>query len=82
MANGEPMDPEALTVAHKTLAFGTKVLLYTKHKSVLTTVTDRGPFIKGREFDLSPAVFQEFAPLARGTTHVFFKIVGQPDPVS
>ena len=44
-----------MTCAHKTLPFGTKleVTNLTNNKTVVVTVTDRGPFIKGRHIDLS-----------------------------
>ena len=54
-ASGERYDPKSLTVAHKTLPFGTLVLLTNPetHRTILARVNDRGPFIKGREFDVS-----------------------------
>jgi rare lipoprotein A len=46
-----------LTAAHKTLKFGTKVKVTNLHngKSVFVTITDRGPFVRGRVIDLSNA---------------------------
>lgn len=46
------------TTAHKTLPCGTKVKLTNPHngKSVVVTVTDRGPFIKGRTWDVNSSV--------------------------
>lgn len=56
-ANGERLNPNALTAAHRTLAFGTKVrVLYTRSgRSVVVTINDRGPFVRGRIIDLTPA---------------------------
>ncbi|CAB4127494.1 Rare lipoprotein A [uncultured Caudovirales phage] len=56
-ASGEIFSPHKLTAAHKTLPFGTKVLVTNldNRQSVLVTITDRGPFIKGRVVDLSKA---------------------------
>ena len=54
-ASGKRFNPLALTAAHKTLPFGTKVLvtnLKTQRK-LLVTITDRGPFVRGRIIDLS-----------------------------
>ena len=54
-ANGEKYNPNDLTVAHKTLPFGT-IVKFTNpqnNKVVYARVNDRGPYIKGREFDLS-----------------------------
>ena len=54
-ANGEKFNPNALTAAHKTLPFGTKVRITYKGRSVVVRINDRGPFIKGRHIDLSRA---------------------------
>jgi rare lipoprotein A (peptidoglycan hydrolase) len=51
MANGKKLNCNALTAAHKTLPFGTHVTV----NGCDITITDRGPFIKGRVIDLSPA---------------------------
>jgi rare lipoprotein A len=56
-ASGQKLNPAALTAAHRTLPFGTKVRV-TNHKNgrvVVVTVNDRGPFVKGRIIDLTPA---------------------------
>jgi rare lipoprotein A (peptidoglycan hydrolase) len=45
-----------MTVAHKTLPCGTKVTLRYRGRSVVARVMDRGPFIAGREWDLTPQV--------------------------
>lgn len=54
-ANGEIFDKNALTAAHKTLPFGTvlKVTYLKTGKSVNVKINDRGPFIAGRDIDLS-----------------------------
>lgn len=54
-ASGELFNPNALTAAHRTLPFGTKVKVTHKGKSVIVRINDRGPFIKGRHIDLSRA---------------------------
>lgn len=54
-ASGQKFNPNALTAAHKTLPFGTKLKVTHKGRSVIVTVNDRGPFIKGRHLDLSRA---------------------------
>src|SRR6266404_4912255 len=58
MANGKPYIKMALTVAHRTLPFGTRLLLINpvNNKRVVVTVTDRGPFVKGRSLDCSEGV--------------------------
>jgi rare lipoprotein A len=54
-ASGQTLDPEALTAAHPTLPFGTKVRVTNKEngRSVVVTINDRGPFVRGRVLDLS-----------------------------
>ncbi len=56
-ASGERANPSRLTAAHKFLPFGTKVKVTNKHngKTVVVTINDRGPFIRGRIIDLTPA---------------------------
>ena len=54
-ASGERFNPNALTAAHKTLPFGTRVKVTHKGKSVIVRINDRGPFVKGRSIDLSRA---------------------------
>lgn len=54
-ASGEVFSPKKLTAAHKTLPFGTKVKVTNldNKKSVVVTINDRGPFVRGRIIDLS-----------------------------
>jgi rare lipoprotein A len=56
-ASGERLSPGTLTAAHRTLPFGTKVRVTNKHngRSVIVTINDRGPFVRGRIIDLTPA---------------------------
>lgn len=56
-ASGERAHPGGLTAAHKTLPFGTQVRVTNKRngKSVVVRINDRGPFIRGRVIDLTPA---------------------------
>ena len=56
-ANGEYAHASALTAAHKSLPFGTKVRVTNLHngRSVIVRINDRGPYISGRIIDLTPA---------------------------
>jgi rare lipoprotein A len=56
-ASGIKLNDNALTAAHRTLPFGSKVrVTNTKNgRSVVVTITDRGPFVRGRVIDLTPA---------------------------
>jgi rare lipoprotein A len=52
-ANGERFNMHAMTAAHKTLRFGTRLRVSHAGRSVVVRINDRGPFIKGRDLDLS-----------------------------
>ena len=54
-ASGKAFDPNGHTAAHRTLPFGTKILITNPHtsKSLLVTINDRGPFTKGVILDLA-----------------------------
>ena len=56
-ASGEQMSPGAMTAAHRTLAFGTQVTVVNRGngRSAVVRINDRGPFVRGRVIDLSPA---------------------------
>jgi rare lipoprotein A len=56
-ASGARMNPHAMTAAHRTLPFGTRVTVVNKRngKRVVVRISDRGPFVRGRIIDLSPA---------------------------
>ena len=68
-ANGGKLNHAALTAAHRTLPFGSKVRVTNKSngRSVTVTINDRGPFVRGRIIDLSPAAAQSlgFSGLAQ-----------------
>jgi rare lipoprotein A len=59
-ASGKIYNMNALTAAHKKLPFGTKLKVTNEanNKFVIVEITDRGPFVKGREIDLSKKAFQ------------------------
>lgn len=62
-ASGSKFDNEKFTAAHRKLPFGTKVKVTNElnGKSVIVTITDRGPFTKGREIDLTKRAFMDIA---------------------
>ncbi|RGC68847.1 Rare lipoprotein A precursor [Micromonospora sp. MW-13] len=77
-ANGETFDPEALTAAHKTLPFDTRVRVTNpaNGKSVTVRINDRGPFIAGRCIDLSRAAFATIASVDVGALTVKYEVLG------
>jgi peptidoglycan lytic transglycosylase len=56
-ASGERAHPSGLTAAHRSLPFGTKVRVTNRRNghSVVVRINDRGPFVRGRVIDLTPA---------------------------
>ena len=79
-ANGEPMDPGAMTAAHKTLPFGTVVEVTDRDtgNSVRVRINDRGPFRPGRIIDLSHEAARRLGIVARGVAPVSVTIVERP----
>ena len=62
-ASGKIFNNKNYTAAHKTLKFGTKVKVtnIANNKSVIVTITDRGPFTKNREIDIAKAPFLDIS---------------------
>lgn len=71
-ASGERMNPSAMTAAHRSLPFGTKVKVTNKKngKSVVVRINDRGPFIKGRVIDVSKGAAQKLGFISAGHTSI------------
>ena len=71
-ANGEIYDQMALTAAHKSLSFGTllKVTNPKNGRSVIVRINDRGPYIEGRDLDLSKGAAIELGILRKGVARL------------
>ncbi len=69
-ASGEAYQPERYTAAHKTLPLGTEVRVRYGGEAVEVVVNDRGPFVAGRDIDLSLAAAREIGLTAPGTAPV------------
>ncbi len=71
-ASGERMNPNELTAAHRSLPFGTRVLVenLSNGRSVVVRINDRGPFVGGRVIDLSKAAAAHIGMLGAGTAKV------------
>ncbi len=78
-ANGEKYNMDALTAAHKTLPFGTRVRVTNTRNgdSVDVRINDRGPFIAGRIIDLSRAAASQIGLQASGVASVKVAILGK-----
>ncbi len=81
--NGERFNPNGFTAAHRTLPLGTKLLVtnLANNKSIVVRINDRGPYIKDRIIDLSPAVAKKLEFFNKGITRVRLKIVYEETPV-
>jgi rare lipoprotein A len=71
-ASGARFNPNGLTAAHRTLPFGTRVRVTNQSngRSVVVTINDRGPFIKGRIIDLSRGAAQVIGMTGAGLARV------------
>lgn len=71
-ASGRRLNDNALTAAHKSLPFGTKVRVTNlkNGKSVVVVITDRGPYVGGRPIDLTKAGFRQIASISQGLVRV------------
>jgi len=77
-ASGEAFDPEALTMAHKTLPIGTKVKITNpkNNKTVIVRVNDRGPTQAGRVGDVSLAAARKLGMVKSGVIEAQLAVVG------
>jgi rare lipoprotein A len=76
-ANGEQFDPTELTAAHRSLPFGTKLRVtnLATGQSVAVRINDRGPYIEGREIDLSEQAAASLGMLKHGVAKVKLDVV-------
>ncbi|MBA3598335.1 MAG: septal ring lytic transglycosylase RlpA family protein [Methylibium sp.] len=81
-ASGEIFDPEALTMAHRTLPFGTRVRVTNRKnsKSVVVRVNDRGPAIASRIGDVSLAAARRLGMLKRGVIEARLEVLAPDEP--
>ncbi len=75
-ANGEIFDMYAMTAAHKTLDFGTKLLIWDEDndKKVEVRINDRGPFVEGRDLDISWAAAKKIDLISSGVKKLKVRI--------
>ena len=74
-ASGQRFNQNAMTAAHRSLPFGTKLRVNYRGQSVVVTVNDRGPFIKGRVLDLSTGAARAIGLTGAGVGHVTAEVV-------
>jgi rare lipoprotein A len=78
-ANGETFDQNQLTAASRTLPFNSlvKLTVLGTGRSVIVRINDRGPWLKGRDFDLSQAAAEQLDILGTGVARVNAKVLGR-----
>lgn len=76
-ASGERFNQNALTAAHPSLPFGTRIRVtnLSNHRQVVVRVNDRGPFVKGRILDVSTAAAQRINMTGQGVAQVRLEIL-------
>ena len=79
-ASGERFDRKAMTAAHRTHKFGTRVRVTNlkNGRQVIVRINDRGPYAAGRVIDVSPAAAEELDMIRAGVVPVTVEIVSRP----
>lgn len=77
-ASGQRFNQNALTAAHRSLRFGTRVRVTNARngRSVVVTINDRGPYARGRVIDLSRAAAGKLGMLSTGVAPVRLEVIG------
>lgn len=77
-ASGERCNPNAMTAAHRSLPFGTKVKVENlkNGKTVVVRINDRGPFIGGRIIDLTKGAAHKIGMVGQGVAKVRMTVLG------
>ena len=81
-ASGQRLKNDAATAAHKTLPMGTQVRVINESngKSEVVTITDRGPYVKGRIIDLTIGAAERLGFAKRGVAPVRVEVLGKIKP--
>ena len=74
-ASGQRFNQNAMTAAHRSLPFGTKLRVTHGSRSVVVTVNDRGPFIRGRVLDLSKGAARVIGLTGSGVGRVVAEVM-------
>ncbi len=82
-ASGKNFNENELTAAHRSLPFGTKVLVTNLEngRSVIVRITDRGPYIEGRIIDLSTAAAKALGMIQPGVVPVQVDVLQETKPL-
>lgn len=74
-ASGQRMNASAMTAAHRSLPFGTKLRVTHNGRSVVVTINDRGPFVRGRVLDLSTGAARAIGLTGAGVGRVVAEVM-------
>ena len=74
-ASGQRFNQNAMTAAHRTLPFGTKLRVTHGDRSVVVTINDRGPFVRGRVLDLSTGAARAIGLTSAGVGRVVAEVM-------
>jgi rare lipoprotein A len=74
-ASGQRFNQNAMTAAHRSLPFGTKLRVTHGGRSVVVTINDRGPFIRGRVLDLSTGAARAIGLTSAGVGRVVAEVM-------
>jgi rare lipoprotein A len=74
-ASGQRFNQNAMTAAHRTLPFGTRLKVTHGDRSVVVTINDRGPFIRGRVLDLSTGAARAIGLTGAGVGRVVAEVM-------
>jgi rare lipoprotein A len=74
-ASGQRFNENAMTAAHRSLPFGTKLKVTHGDRSVVVTINDRGPFVHGRVLDLSTAAARAVGLTSAGVGRVVAEVM-------
>jgi len=74
-ASGQRFNQNAMTAAHRTLPFGTKLRVTHGGRSVVVTINDRGPFVRGRVLDLSTGAARAIGLTSAGVGQVVAEVM-------
>ena len=74
-ANGERFNPDGLTAAHRTMPFGTRLRLTHNGTSAIVRINDRGPFVRGKQLDLSRGAARQLGCIPKGSCVVTYTVM-------
>jgi rare lipoprotein A len=74
-ASGQRFNQEAMTAAHRSLPFGTRLRVTHGGRSVIVTINDRGPFVRGRVLDLSTGAARAIGLTGAGVGQVVAEVM-------